>query len=494
LNKLSIGKGAAFLYIENVVTMAFTYVFWYFLSKITTPEVIGISSSIIALGTIFTFAASVGIPVGSQRYLGRLFQEQKLEDAKVIVKSSLLIVTIGILACTGLILATKSWLFHLYELNLIVLIIGLTSASVISLLFRNIIISSLETKKLLLVSIISSGIKLVLAIILVLSGTGELGIIIGFTIAPFLSSILFAFSIMSSFKETKNNQSLKFIQSLKMLLNASVVNWIPSLIDTIGAQIGTIILLSIQGAIQAGVYYVAFQITMGILTVTWAIYGVIFPALSAMDEGRRQFLVRTIKIGLIIILPLSSALVFNPEEIMEIFGPNYDEGSFPLQILLISLFPTTVTIAILSIFYAYGKYKEVLIIGFATSIPRVFLYVIFVTWFSSMGAAISYTIGSLVGFIVSVFLAKRIVLKIFWKDLMLIFLIPMITAFLLSNLKLQFVIYFLISISCSYILLLKCKTITRNDVQDCLSLLPPSIANPIINTVNKVGSKLNKSY
>lgn len=474
--------------------MVYTYAFWYILSKITAPDVIGISSSIISIGVILTVLASVGVPIGSQRFLGRFFQEQKIEDVKMFVVVSIIIVVIGILACSTFILATRAWLLHLYDLELILILIVLTSSSTVSLLFRNIIISSLETKKLLTASIVSSTVKLVLAVILVSAGTNETGVLIGFSVAPVLSAILFAFSIKSFFKEVTKKASLKFYHCFRLLLGSSVVSWIPSLTDSVGTQMGTIILLGIQGSAHAGVYYVAFQITMGMLTVIWAIYSVLFPALSAMDEGRRQFFSRSIKIGLIIILPFSSPLVFNSFEVMELFGSNYVEGSSALQILLLSLFPTTVTVAISFLMYSYGRYKEVLMIGLALSIPRIFLYFIFITWLGSIGTALSYTTGSIVGFILSLFIAKRITLTMFWKDLTLIFLTSMASAFLLSNLRLHFVLYIFLSIICTYMLLLKFMILNRNDVRDCLSLLPPNIANPIINTVNKVGSRLSKNY
>jgi len=53
--------------------MVYGYAFWYILSKITTPDVIGISSSLISLAIIFVSLASIGIPAGSQSFLGKMF-------------------------------------------------------------------------------------------------------------------------------------------------------------------------------------------------------------------------------------------------------------------------------------------------------------------------------------------------------------------------------------------------------------------------------------
>lgn len=494
MSKLQIGRGAAFLYIENITTMVYGYAFWYILSKITTPDVIGISSSLISLAAIFVSLASIGIPVGSQRFLGRMFFEGKFEDVKLVIKTSLIIITVGIVASCSVLLIGRDSLFGTYHYNLIAITVILIASSTISILFRYIIIASLETKKLLIISVFSSGVKLLLTIILVFTVADELGVTIGFSVAPMLTAILFAFNIRSLIKQSQIKCSFKFIDTFRVLLRASVVTWIPSLMDTIGAQIGTVVVLGIQGPSQAGFYFIAFQITVGISAVIWALESITYPVLSAMNGGRHMFLWRVIKIGLIIVLPLSSSALFYSKDIMQIFGYNYAEGALPLQLLLLSILPTAISAGISILMFSYGNYREVLIIGLATSIPRILLYFIFIPWYSGAGAALSFTLGSIIGFIVSIIIGKKLGTIIFWKDLSLIFFIPTLFAFLLSNINIHFVPAMVISIILSYLLLLKLEIINRNDVQDSLMVLPPNIANPIIDTVNKIGSKLNKDY
>jgi O-antigen/teichoic acid export membrane protein len=213
-----------------------------------------------------------------------------------------------------------------------------------------------------------------------------------------------------------------------------------------------------------------------------------------MNGGRRVFLWRVIKIGLIIVLPLSSSSLFYSKDIMQIFGHNYVEGTLPLQLLLLSILPTAISAGISILMFSYGNYREVLIIGLATSIPRILLYFIFIPWYSGAGAALSFTLGSIIGFIASIIIGKKLGKIIFWKDLSVIFFIPILFAFLLSNINIHFVPAMVISIILSYLLLLKLEIINRNDVQDSLVVLPSNIAKPIIDTVNKIGSKLNKNY
>jgi len=474
--------------------MVYGYAFWYILSRISSPDVIGISSSLISLAAIFVSLASIGIPVGSQRFLGRMFLEGKFEDVKLFVKTSLIITTVGIITCCMLLLIGRDWLFGTYHYNLIAITVILIASSTISVLFRYVIIASLETRKLLIISVFSSGVKLFLTIILVFIATDELGVMIGFTIAPMLSAILFAINVRSLIKESQKRSSFKFIETFRILLKASVVTWIPSFMDTIGGQIGTVIVLGIQGSSQAGFYFIAFQISIGISAVIWALESITYPVLSAMSGGRNLFLWRVIKIGLIIVLPLSSSALFYSKDIMQIFGYNYAEGSMPLQLLLLSILPTAITAGISILMYSYGNYREVLIIGLATSIPRILLYFIFIPSYSITGAALSFTIGSIIGLIVSIIISRRLGKIIFWKDLALIFFIPILFAFLLSNINIHFIASILISVMLSYILLLKLQIVNKNDVTDSFAVLPSNIATPLSGIVNKIGSKLNKNY
>src|SRR4030095_9162459 len=110
--------------------------------------------------------------------------------------------------------------------------------------------------------------------------TDELGVMIGFTVAPMLTAILFAINVRLLIKESHRRSLFKFIETVRILLKASVVTWIPTFMDTIGGQIGTVIVLGIQGSSQAGFYFIAFQIAIGISAVLWALESITYPALS----------------------------------------------------------------------------------------------------------------------------------------------------------------------------------------------------------------------
>lgn len=103
-------------------------------------------------------------------------------------------------------------------------------------------------------------------------------------------------------------------------------------------------------------------------------------------------------------------------QITDLFGPGYGEGSLSLKILLLAGFPATIMNAVGILTYTFGNYRDVLSIGLATAIPRSLLYFVLVPWFGSIGAAVSYTLGALIGYVVSLFISNRLGMTMHWRE------------------------------------------------------------------------------
>ena len=110
--------------------------FWFILSKLATPEIIGISSSLTSFVAIFASIASFGIPIGVQRLLGNMYFERKFEEIKVLVNASMLILSTGIIIWSLLIFVTRDWLYSSVDLGLIIMSIVLVASTDISVLFQ----------------------------------------------------------------------------------------------------------------------------------------------------------------------------------------------------------------------------------------------------------------------------------------------------------------------------------------------------------------------
>jgi O-antigen/teichoic acid export membrane protein len=290
-----------------------------------------------------------------------------------------------------------------------------------------------------------------------------------------------------------HKSEVSLVKSFKSILIASVVSWIPALISIIGINLGTLLVFGSHGASEAGVYFISFSLVTAISASMSALFTIAFPTLSGMQDGRKRFAWRTIKISSIFSLPLSFALIFYSKQTMHLFGEDYIKGSSSLEILLLSMLPIAIMTGINTLVYSYGNYKQVLAIGIASNIPRAVLYLLLVPFYDSNGAAASYTIGSIIGFIASIIIAKKIQMQIFWKDIALMAVIPAGVAFVLSYFQINYLIGIFLTLVVSYLLYLRMKIITRTDVQDSFAIIPYGIAYPMLNLWNMLCKKVNRT-
>ncbi|HYL67317.1 MAG TPA: oligosaccharide flippase family protein [Nitrosopumilaceae archaeon] len=472
------------------------YVFWFIISKFATAATVGTSSAVISMVTIFINIATIGIPIGVERFLGKSFSEKKLGNARLFVEASTVLVSFGTLACCIAILIFRNLIQNVFKIDpsLMVVAILLICSSCIYNLFRSVIISSLKTKSLPLIMIISTGAKIVLSIVLVLMGMGAFGITLGYALFSILGSILFIIVVIMIFKGSKNNADLKLKQSFKNILEASMTNWIPALIATLGSQLGTIVVFASNGASQAGVYFISYSIVTAIAAVASVLFTIAFPALSAMDDGRKTFVWRIIKMSAIISIPFSASAFFYSKEIMQLFGQSYADGSLLLQIMVLATLPGQIASGVSTLTYSYGKYRQALSIGITGNVARIILFFILVPMYGSSGAALSYTLSTITSLIMSMYISRKIGLHIFWKIIVLTHIVPFVLAFVLSYFQVNFIIGTFITLVSSYLLLLRLHIITRSDIQDSVGVLPGSIANSTLNLLNKIGKKLDSSY
>jgi len=462
------------------------YILWFFLSSLTTPDVIGVASTIISLSVIFSQITDLAIPTGSTRFLGKTFSEGKKEETQVLVQSSLLIVCSSIIVCSVLILIFKQWLAPGIGFDLTVILILLVGTSVIVNILRSILIASLKTKPLPKIMVTTSIVRIVLALVLVLLGTAAAGIIIGYLIGFALAAILLSFTLVRSLMPLKKEPTTQIFHACKSILTASVPSWIPRVLAVVGAHLGTVVVFGTYGASQAGSYFIAMAIFYAIDAIKNSLFSVGFPVLSAMDDKRKRLVWRIIKMSLVVSLPISFAAILYSNEVLGLIGPNYVQASIPLKIILLSLFPLTLLVGISTLVYSYGNYWQVLSIGLALNVPRVLLYFVLVPLHGSVGAALAFTTGSIIGFIVSIVVAKKIRMIILWKELALIFVIPAAIAFTLDYFHITYIIGIPLILLLSVLLMLASRVLSRPEVQESLEILPNRIGKPLIKILNKL--------
>jgi hypothetical protein len=149
---------------------------------------------------------------------------------------------------------------------------------------------------------------------------------------------------------------------------------------------------------------------------------------------------------------------------------------------------------VIQLSYAYGNYRQVLYLGLASSIPRTMLYFVLVPSFGGAGAAASFLVGSLISFVLSTLIAKKIGLIIHWGELGLIVIISLVSALLFSYFEINLVLGIIGTIVISLVASLRFKILTKSEVEEMINVLPEGMATRVNLLMYKVGKVLNKDY
>jgi len=494
-----IGRGALYLYIQLISSMISGFIFFILLAKITSTEIIGTFSLLVSISEIFANIAVIGLPDSIQKFVGRSFLHHKQADAKIFVITSFILLSVGIIASCLVVLFFKDLLSNSFGigLGLIIVVDLMISSYAIYTVLYSIVVASLKTKVLPIIIIISSIAKVILGLSLVLMGYGILGLTLGYTFfGQILSSVLLAIFIGKIFKSAKKvtKPEITIRNASKSLLVGGLVAWIPVLITTLGIDLGTLVLYNTYGSFESAVYFIALAIANAINAIVYSVFTISLPVLTSMDDGRKRFVWQTIRISAIMALPLSCSIIFYSNDIMNLIGSNYEKGSFSLQILLLSSFPIILLTGIETLVFSYGRYQLTLTISLATSIPRTILYLTLVPMFGMAGVAMSYTIGSLIGFIASIVVANRIRMPIFWKPLALTFFLPLSLSFVFVIFNVNYIVGIVTTITITYFLLLKLHVIEKTDGSFFIELMPNRISKPLITVVNKLEKIIDWFY
>ena len=215
-------------------------------------------------------------------------------------------------------------------------------------------------------------------------GVGATGITLGYMSAFASSAILLSYTLLRIFKPYQKDSEIDLYQACKTILLASISSWAPKVLSVIGARIGTVFVFAIEGANQAGSYFIASSVFYAITAMMDSLFSIAFPVLSSMDDQRKRYVWRLIKISLVITLLSSTAILYS-EEILSIFGQGYVGMSVPLKIILLSTLAIIFNVGITTLVYSYGNYWYVLFIGIGSSAPRILLYFILIPLYGSTG-------------------------------------------------------------------------------------------------------------
>jgi len=79
LSMSGVARGGFFLFVGNITASVIGTIYWLLLSVTSGPGTVGVASAILGLGTLVSGIATLGVPVGAMRFIGREYGLKRIE-------------------------------------------------------------------------------------------------------------------------------------------------------------------------------------------------------------------------------------------------------------------------------------------------------------------------------------------------------------------------------------------------------------------------------
>jgi O-antigen/teichoic acid export membrane protein len=464
--------------------LSFAYVF--LVSFYGGVEVVGITSSIITLTSLVSGIALLGLPTGVSRFLGREFGHNNTKEVNRYFWSSLA-ATLTLCVLSATIIWVVAFLhipisrFSDSMLFFAGVIVLLNFSSAMGSLF----VSTTRTGSWALSSVISAAVRVGLGIYLVYLGFGWVGAIVGGIVALLLQQALLVLFALRELRRLGGVEVQFSGKAVRESLHAGAVAWFPGVIVLLGQQLGTLMVFGMGGGLEAGTYYIAYMVFTIAYMAPSALNGMLFPALSGLNiEARKDLARKVLKICFAIACPITVFLALYPELPLSLIGAQYLEASSALSILVLNVIPVTFIFTVGAFVYASGHYGKSIAADTLTGVSQVISYFVLVPIYGGVGAALSYSMGILVGFGAMMVLSRLVRLGAPSGKIAIAVLVPFAVALPCYLLRLGWLISGTIILLSSIVFYGRMGVVERSDLAEIARAFAPE------KTVAKAGRRL----
>jgi len=483
---MRIGNLTFYLFLDVIFGLILGYIFWIVVSRFLGASTTGETSSSVTIAILFATVFSFGIYIGASKFLGKSFAEQQKENYREITKFVLIFVICCMSITSIALLMFNDVLVTVFKISseMTLIIIVLTFTYGLSMPLNTVLVSMRRTREIFIIYLISNIIRFLSLIPIIIFEIGSEGITLAFLTFYLSATILLLISSRHEIFGPSINKGLLIFSNKKELLTASFTAWVPYSINLIGTQSGVVFLLGVSGAVPAGIYYMAFGIFIALSAFPTSIIGLMFPILSGMKEQREILIWKAMNASYYLVVPLAVAIALFPVPLLSIFGEEFVSGAPIMSILAMTVLIAPISGSIGVLAFAYGRYKQVLLIGVIPNLTKVILYIVLITEYSGIGIAVSIFIAALVELGLALVLNRLNKYELPSRKFVVLLGIPILIGLITFVANINPVLSILIIMISSYLIIPRTGIIKYSDIDEILD----SIFEKSSNTGRKLRS------
>lgn len=447
-------KSSIIVFIGVAISKILNYAFRAIIARYYGPEVYGLFSLAVIILSFFTYASFLGFSEGLVRYISFYRGKNEINKIKYIfqITQKILIVS-SIIFGIFLFLSAKFISLNIFHNSGLIMFLQLFSISIPLLIISGVYILTLRAFEKIswysfMNNIFQNALRLIILIFFIFLGIKSNSIQLSFLLTAFatliFSYIVCKYKIPVLFEKYLLSKKTKR-KTLKDILSYSWPIMFLGAISTLFYWIDSFTIGYYKSAFEVGVYNAAVPIVALLSIVPDIFMQLFFPLITKEYSRKNIFIIKELskQIGKWIFalsLPIFIIMVLFPGAIINIlFGASYLSAQNSLRILAIGGIFSIFFVLLTNLLSMAGKTKTILINIILMSIFNLFLNILLVQKFGSVGAAISTMIAGIVFNVVLIIQVRHYLLIIpFRRKMIKIAVVSLIPIALLLIIK-QFV-------------------------------------------------------
>lgn len=468
----SVGKNIWYTSISNILPSVFTYIFWFITARVTSPEAIGLASTISAFLIIVATVDVLDTSLGMKRYLGIAISAGNIDKFKQILVSTIVFVSMIVIVSAVLIASPSLRILEMagIDRHYVWIVIAMIPAYSFQYILSEALIAALQSSRLVISLLIGSLVRFPLLFgAIYLFNVPTMGTVIAYSSMFFVSTALYSI-YLAKILRSPCRAIENFAVNINLVLKAGLASWIPHMISVLGSQLGIIIVSGLEGSAEGGKFYLPMAIYTLMFFIVWGITRVSHPLIAGMDTKERQtsFLTYSIKIAFILTIPIATPFLFFSSSFLNLMGTEFGSAGVTLSIFMISLPMAIVTEIVYFFVYGRGDTKTVLYLGLTGNIPRIILYYLMVPIFGPAGGALAYLVGSVAQLVLSVIVANMHSLVMEYRNYLILTAIPTLIGLILWQIDVNPIVSAVIIFFGSMLAYVRLRLFTDTDLYNIL--------------------------
>jgi O-antigen/teichoic acid export membrane protein len=339
--------------LNSFLSSFFGLLFWIIAARLMPTSEVGISAVVISAGTMITYFSRLGMDTGLMRFLP-MSKDRNIVFNTVLMLTLFLSISISLAYLAGLDLFSPAQRFLRESWLPLVFLCYVAFVAIVGI--QNAAIAALRRADLMLVQNSILGIRIPL--LFFMAAMGFTGIMFSFNIAymvAFIAGIAILYKHGIGFKPGIRLSSIK--ESFRFSFGSNIADiW-----AILPGTVLPIIIINNLGTSQAAYYFIASSIASVLFTIPNAVSASLLVE-GSHDLPLRENTIKSIKLTLLIMLPLVLAIILFGKDILSVFGSEYPRYS--QEILILMVLSSLFTI-IPSIYIAIKKVqKEILMVNY----------------------------------------------------------------------------------------------------------------------------------